>query len=127
VLKDKAVLAIAAADPQKETELGNLPDLPPAIIRKQGQSILAELRRANSEVDGGQVQFRQAAEPTPPDAKTLKNLSGVVSNKAQELGIPAEVLSTKRDLAALLRGERDIRILQGWRMAVIGEPLLEAL
>lgn len=127
VLTDKALLAIAAADPRDETALKNLPDLPPAVIRKQGKVIFRELRQANSDVEGGRVEFRQVIKPGPPDAKALKNLSDVVGGKARELNISAELLTTKRDLTALLRGDRDIKVLRGWRLEVIGEPLLKIM
>lgn len=127
VLTDKALLAIAAADPRDETALKNLPDLPPAVIRKQGKVIFQELRQANGDVEGGRVDFRQVIKPGPPDAKALKNLSDVVGGKAHELNISAELLTTKRDLTALLRGDRDIKVLRGWRLEVIGEPLLKIM
>jgi len=127
VLTDKALLAIAAADPRDETALKNLPDLPPAVIRKQGKVIFQELRQANGDVEGGRVDFRQVIKPGPPDAKALKNLSDVVGGKARELNISAELLTTKRDLTALLRGDRDIKVLRGWRLEVIGEPLLKIM
>jgi hypothetical protein len=37
------------------------------------------------------------------------------------------VLATRRELAALVRGARELPVLSGWRREVIGEPLLAAL
>ena len=110
-----------------ENALRRIPDLPPAVIRRQGDAILTELRHANREVSDGRVDYTQSKAPVPPDPRALKALSGIVGEKARELGIATELLSTKRDLAALLRGERDVRVLSGWRRNVIGEPLLAAL
>ena len=125
VLADRVLLAIANADPASESALKNIPDLPPAVIRKQGAAILAQLQQANQQVSEGRIEFDQSATPVPPDARKLKQLSGVVGEKAVELDMPAEILTTKRDLAALVRGESDIRIMKGWRREVIGEPLME--
>jgi ribonuclease D len=46
---------------------------------------------------------------------------------AGELGIQPEILATRRELTALVRGARELPVLSGWRRAVIGEPLLAAL
>ena len=46
---------------------------------------------------------------------------------AAELAIQPEVLATRRELAALARGERDVPALCGWRREVVGERLLAAL
>jgi hypothetical protein len=37
------------------------------------------------------------------------------------------MLATRRDLTALLRGERDVAVLSGWRRVTVGELLLAAL
>jgi ribonuclease D len=46
---------------------------------------------------------------------------------AADLGMSPEVLATRRDLTALVRGAREAAPLSGWRRAAIGEPLLAAL
>ena len=43
------------------------------------------------------------------------------------LGIAQELLATRKELAALLRGETDQRVTGGWRREVIGETLLAAV
>jgi ribonuclease D len=126
VLADKTLLAIAAANPGNESELRGLSQLPPAVIRNQGEVLLSELRRADDDVQADRVQFGQQSKPQPPNPRALKKLSEVVSKTADELGIATEILATRRDLAALLRGDQDIRPLNGWRRQVIGEKLLSA-
>ena len=46
---------------------------------------------------------------------------------AADTGLTAEVLATRRDLTAMVRGARDVPPLAGWRREVIGERLLAAL
>ena len=57
----------------------------------------------------------------------MKALQKRLQSIAGDLGIQPEVLATRRDLAALARGERELPILSGWRRDVIGEPLLASL
>jgi len=126
VLADKALLAIAAENPKSENGLGGLPQLPPAVIRNQGKSLLAELRGADDDVRADRIKFRQQSRPRPPDPKALKKLTDIVADAADELGISTEVLATRRALVTLLRGDQNIKPLSGWRRQVIGEKLLSA-
>jgi hypothetical protein len=64
---------------------------------------------------------------TPAQSALLKRLQDRAQAVATELAISVEVLATRRDLTALVRGARDVPPLCGWRAAVIGAPLLAAL
>jgi ribonuclease D len=127
VLADKGLMAVAKADPRDETGLSELPGLPPGVIRKQGPSLLAELSQANEDYSSGRVRLRQASKSEAPNPRILKSLSAIVSAKATELGVAPETLGTRRDLTALMRGERNIKLLTGWRSSIIGTELLGCL
>jgi ribonuclease D len=127
VVADKSLVAIANADPADERRLSALPDIPPSVVRKQGQSLLKELEVANEDFSSGRKKFTQASKSDAPNPKVLKRLSTIVNAKAVELGIAPEILGTRRDLAALVRGDRSIRLLTGWRLGIIGDKLLESL
>jgi ribonuclease D len=127
ILADKVLIAIADANPPDEAALGDLPGLPAGVHRKQGRAILGEIHRANEDLENGRIEINQVRKPAPPDPKALKRLAGIVGDKASELDVAPELLSTRRDLAALLRGEQDVRALAGWRRSIIGEALLQAL
>jgi ribonuclease D len=124
VLTDKGLMALANADPRDENGLSDLQGLPPGVIRKQGRSLLKELSLANEDFSSGRVQLRQASKSEAPNPRILKRLSAIVSAKATELGIVPETLGTRRDLTALMRGERNIKLLTGWRSGIIGAELL---
>ena len=65
--------------------------------------------------------------PGPEQLRLQKALQVRLAAIAAELGIQPEVLATRRELAALARGERDVPSLCGWRREVVGERLLAAL
>ena len=56
----------------------------------------------------------------------MKNLAGIVQRKAAELDLAPELLSTRRELESIARGEVTAEVLQGWRRDVIGAELLTA-
>ena len=45
----------------------------------------------------------------------------------QQHGISPATLTTRKEIERLVRGERDLNLLQGWRRKLAGETLLELL
>ena len=127
ILSDQALTALAAGNPSDLAAIEALDVMTPGAIRNSGETILAELRQADADMAAGAVSLSQLARPVPVDSGDLKRLNAIVQKMATELGIAAEILATRSDLTALLRGTRDLRILRGWRRAVVGETLLAAL
>lgn len=127
ILSDQAIMTLASANPQDAAAIEALGVLTPRAIRNSGQAILAELRRANAEVAAGTIALTRQPRPAPLDSGDVRRLAAVVKKLAGELGIAQEVLATRADLGALLRGSRDVRPLRGWRRTVVGEALLAAL
>ena len=127
ILADKPLLKIAQADPGAAVDLTGIEDLPPAVIRKSGDSLVNECRLANDDVAAGRVDFTQQSKPAPPDEQQLKQLAALVRTTAEALQLAPELLATRKELTGLLRGQRDVRPLSGWRADVIGRQLLAAL
>lgn len=127
ILTDKALLGIAEANPEDQTGLSQLPGLPPAVARNQGKKLLEVLRQANHDVEDGCIDFSQQSKPEAPDKNAVKQLANIVRDTADELGISPDLLATRRDITALLRGHHNIKPLGGWRKAIIGARLLAAL
>jgi ribonuclease D len=121
ILSDKSILDIARRAPESLAALADCEEIAPGTVRHKGQAILAELAAAGS--DDGIPPLT----PDPPDQAEVKRLAKVVSGIAAELGIAPELLATRRDLIALLRGERAGRPLAGWRREVVGDALVSAL
>jgi ribonuclease D len=127
ILADKDLLSVAHADPDDPESLSRVPGLPTGIARNQGSSIIVALCAANESVAAGDIDYCQQSRPGPPDPQTLKRLSKLVKNTAESLDISPELLATRRDLTALMRGTHEIKPLEGWRHDVIGEKLLAAV
>jgi ribonuclease D len=99
--------------------------VPGGALARLGEEMLEVIANAAPEAvdERGPPEDR----PTPEQAAMLKRLQQVLVTVAAQMEIGAEVLATRRDLAAMLRGERDVAPLTGWRREVVGEPLLRAL
>jgi ribonuclease D len=127
ILPDAVLLEMAHRNPGSTAELATIQGLAPGTARRAGEDLLAELRRAAADLADGRMQITQVARTEAPDAAAMKRLGAVVQEIAKELGVSPELLATRKDLTALLRGARDIRPLSGWREAVVGRALLAAI
>jgi ribonuclease D len=126
ILTDRALLDIALKGPADAVALAACDDVAPGFARRQSARVLAELEAAAAEFAAG-TDLVQEPRPEAIDTGLLKRLSKVVETCGRELGIAPELLATRRDLTAMVRGEAGPRPLQGWRREVIGVRLLDAL
>ncbi|MDP6436315.1 MAG: HRDC domain-containing protein [Gammaproteobacteria bacterium] len=127
ILSDKALLQLAAANPSSVNALGPIEDLPPQVARKQGSKLIAVMGAANEALEKGELQLTQQTVERGTENTLSKKLMKLVRVRAEELGIAAEVLASKRDISALIRNEPALRVNSGWRQSVIGAELLAAL
>jgi ribonuclease D len=123
ILSDKALLQIGEQNPEQEGALRKIDDLPPAVIRKRGAEILALLNAANTELAEGKVSFTQEFPDRDRDKARVKRCSAIIREAATALSIAPEVLGSKRDIQALLRGDPNARLGSGWRGKLVGEEL----
>jgi ribonuclease D len=125
VLPDAALYEIAQVRPRTREDLARLPSVPRATAARVGGEILNAL----SDESGikGELIVDDGSRAGSEQLRLLKTLQQRLLTIAGELEIQPEVLATRRDLTALVRGERALSILSGWRRTIIGEPLLAAL
>jgi ribonuclease D len=126
VLSDDAVREIARVPPRDVAQLQQLRVMPESAAGKLGAEILAALERAAGEPLAG-VEQRTDGRPTPEEQARAKRLADRLRAVAAEVEVAPEVLATQKDVRKLVRGERDVPPLRGWRADVIGAPLLDAL
>ena len=127
ILSDKALLQLAERNPTDRRGLQNIEDLPPAVARKQGDALLQILSDATAAVQRGNVDYVQEVPNPEKDRAQVKKLGRIIRDKAQELSIVPEVLGSKRDIQALIKDSPDARLTRGWRKALVGDTLREAL
>lgn len=126
VMDDKALLEIAIANPQSADALAQLDSVPDGLARRQGSYLLERLQTAEAAYTAAPDQYRQQFPDRDKDKAQSKALAKLVREKAEVLQIPAEVLGSKREISALLRGDQS-KLSSGWRHQLIGKELLAAL
>lgn len=132
LLKDNSLLAMAKEQPNNLTELAKVAEIHPRVLRKEGETILAVIQKA--------VQTPKESWPKLLDkplplscGKLLKQLKGLVQEKALELNICPELLWRKRVIEKILQSGQSNGVYQlpdnvlGWRRPILTETLLHVL
>jgi ribonuclease D len=123
VMADMAVVAIAQRPPKSVKALREMRGVDGRAIKDEMGARLVDLVR--EAVERGPVA---PSTPAPPEidrelrpAVTL--VSAWISQLARDIEIDTALLATRNDLEALLRGDQDARLAQGWRNDILGEPI----
>ncbi len=126
ILSDEVIYALATVAPRTTADLEAVRALPPAVVRKRGDELLALIATAADSAGAIGIESN-ARRPTPAENALVARLQKVVRDEAVALGLGPEVLCTRRDVEALVFPDRgEPAVLRGWRRAVIGEKLLAA-
>jgi len=125
ILPDAALRDIVSRVPRTVEALDGVPELPEGIRRHSGPEILALIDSLGLPAHLPPPGTRRR--PDPAETQTVRRLAQLTRDTGRELGIAPEVLATRRDMEGVVAGVRDAGPLAGWRRAVIGERLLQAL
>ncbi len=125
ILDDVVLREIVLRLPRSAEALAALPEMPESVARKCGEELLQIVR--DSGISDPPPPLPRRERPDAAQVALVKRLTEVAAGIAQELGIGAEVLATRRELEKLASGRRDVSLLRGWRQQVAGDKLLAAL
>ena len=123
IMDDATLLALVRSSPSRRDQLGKVRGLGDGLIRRHGADLLELIRaardaKATTEAPPPRPRPMSAAEEAGVDA-----LMALVRLQAHRHEVSPATLATRRDLEALVRGERDLPLLTGWRHGLVGELL----
>ena len=126
ILTDETLREAARLRPATLAALAALPGMAPGTVQRSGEELLGLIAAARPS-DDEPPAIPADERLTPQETAQLKRLQDRLRALGAELEIQPEVLATRRELTALLRGERRLPMLSGWRREVVGLPLLASL
>jgi ribonuclease D len=124
ILDDTVLREIVLQVPRTLQALSQIAEMPPGMVKRRGEELLAQVRAA--EVPDPAPPVAGRPRPDPVKAALVKKLGAINQAVAAELNLVPEVLATRRDLEQLADGRRDGAVLRGWRRGTVGERLLAA-
>src|SRR5262245_21700221 len=124
ILSDAAIYELAESRPATREALARSAAVPKGTAARAGEELLAVIAGPAPEAE---PRGEDTGRPGPDQLRRQKTLQQALAAVSAELRIEPEVLATRRELAALARGARNLPVLSGWRKAAVGEKLLAAL
>ena len=125
ILADKVLVRIANTLPETISELASIEDVTDGFVKHRGERILTIIRQSaeHNEPD-------QPTGPGRPDAREKalkKGLANILDTVEGKMHMPASLFATRRDLTAMIHGDRELAVFHGWRAEVVGQDLLDYL
>ncbi len=133
VLKEDLLLSLATRKPAVAEDLARLPAFDARQAARDGATWLALIEQALARPEAELPEPPERLPFTPVVRQLEDRLRQLVAERAAALGVPPELLSSRRNLGGLLKSAltdpepRLPRELSGWRREVIGEDLLAAV
>lgn len=132
LIKDALMAEIASACPKTSNDLIKVKGIPEKFIRRYSRDILSITNQA-SDVDKTDYPERIPG-PLKKEASYLfKSAKVFLSRLAEDIGIPASLISKKKEIESIVMGGLHNGVFQltpfytGWREDLVGAPLLKHL
>ena len=124
IMRDSVLLDIAWNLPRTEDDLLAIDGTPRKLIKRVGRELLKAVAASADHSD----DYRPPRAPNEGQKALLKEMQARVAACAEELGIAAETVASKRELSAVvISGSRKSRVFDGWRAELIGNELLNLI
>lgn len=127
VLADPTLVELAKRQPSTLDALTNIRGLHPSGIRRRGQAILDAIARGRAAPPIPREPARERFDPA--DAPLISLAEALLRARAAEAGLAYELIASRSELESIVgavrRGdpEPEVRTLEGWRAALVGEDL----
>jgi len=124
IAKDSALLEVATTMPDNIDALSTVDGLSAGLVRRSGKAILAAVAASGND----DTKYRPPSAPNENQKALLKSIQKHVAECAADMGLAAETVASKRDLSAvIIGGDRNSKVLSGWRRELVGDKLLDSL
>jgi ribonuclease D len=125
ILGDDQLLDLTRRQPKTADDLSRLRGMPEGLIQKHGAVLLAAI--AASADSAAPATLREGPRLTTQQQPLLELLQALVHAISEQQAISPAALTNRRELERLILGERKLPVLEGWRRAAVGQPLLDLL
>ena len=132
IVKEKALMSLAATLPQTIADMADVEELNEALIHRYGEDWLPFLTDQTVE----QRVFLQKRPPSGEQKKQISRMRDAVASLAQRLDIAPELLARKKDFESIVFSLEDgvapeeslpSHFYDGWRQKIIAPALMESL
>lgn len=127
VLSDDILMELSINPPSKLTELYDHKSLNHKFLQYHGETLMTLIQKGLNTPNEKCPKLPSFKKLTQNEEALADCLMAVVHLSAHENGVSPQSLCTKKELEALIKGNRDLSILKGWRNELAGKLLLKFL
>jgi ribonuclease D len=129
LIKEPSLWEMARKRPTEVSQLQRIPDIPSRTLKNDADQLLDIIQAA---ANSAEASWPERLDPplAPSEGPIMKALKAYVRDQAEQLAMPAEILTRKKEYEALVRSGMNggtyalPERLRGWRFAIIGQELL---
>ncbi len=128
LIRDENLLDIARLLPETPAELSEIRGLRERFLARHGESVLRVVGAARKRPPEGRSKMpREAARLSAEQSAIADALGALVSMRGAATSLNPSVIAGRKDLEQLVAGERELPVLGGWRLDMVGRDLLAML
>ncbi len=127
ILADEVMLDVARHAPKDLAKLGRIRGLNEGVLKRSGKQLLALIEQGLAMPKEQWPSFPEFSTPSVVQEAQADLLMAVARMIAAENSISMGSLTSRKELEAMVMGERDLALLQGWRGELLGKPLIATL
>ena len=123
ILSDLALVGIAQRRPTTPEQLRGVRGVDDRLSRGDLGETLVKLVAEGSDLPAPPKRGTHRRDPRPDLRPAVALVAAWVGQLAREVEIDSSLLGTRADIEALVRGDEDARLSEGWRAELAGEPI----
>ncbi len=123
ILSDLALVGIAQRRPSSPEQLRTVRGVDDRLSRGDLGETLLDLVAKGNELPAPERPGHARRDPRPDLRPAVALVAAWVAQLSRELSIDSSLLGTRADIEALVRGDDDARLSEGWRAELAGEPI----
>lgn len=127
VLADDLLVAMTQQAPTNPAQFSSLRGLPARLQEKHQTELLSLIDAAKQCPKEQWPKQKNQIRTTAQEDALADCMMGLLRLRAAEHQIAPAALATRKDIDKIIKGERDLPVLHGWRAQVTGHDLLELL
>lgn len=127
VLSDNILLDLATQLPDTAEQLKNVRSLDSQTAAAQGATLLELIAAARNEPEALWPRLNIPPKPTAAEEAKADLIMSLLHRQAAVHDLTPGLFATRGDIQRLVRGNRDVPLLTGWRRELAGEMALDIL
>lgn len=123
LLKDETLLFLSQRPPRNTAELASVRGVDERFVGRNGEALVHLIERAREQEPPANLPVDKVR-LTPAQEAQADLLMAALRSLAEDSALAPASIANRKELERLVRGERELDVLRGWRKAAAGERLL---